>query len=182
MNTWIALLRGVNVLGHGKLPMAELVEVLEKIGLKDVRTYIQSGNVVFRSPGKTAPPLCRKIGKAILASHGFAPHVLVLSVEALRDAVARNPFPSADGNPKSVHLFFLDQPPMEAKLDRIGATKADSEEFALTESVFYLHTPDGFGPSKLAANAERLLGVPATARNWRTVNKILEMAEGPSRP
>ena len=177
MNTWIALLRGINVLGHGKLPMKELVEVLERIGLKKVRTYIQSGNVVFRSRGKTAPPLCKKIGKAIRASHGFEPHVLVLPVEALRDAVARNPFPTADADPKSVHLFFLDQPALDAKLDRIAAMKTGREEFALTESVFYLHTPDGFGPSKLAANAERLLGVPATARNWRTVNKVLEMAE-----
>lgn len=177
MNTWIALLRGVNVLGHGKLPMAELVEVLERMGLADVRTYIQSGNVVFRSRGKTAAPLCKKIGKAILESHGFEPRVLVLPVDAVRDAVARNPFPTADAKPKSVHLFFLAKPATDARLDRIDAVRAGREEYALTDSVFYLHTPDGFGPSKLAANAERLLGVPATARNWRTVNKILAMAE-----
>jgi len=177
MSTWIALLRGVNVLGHRKLPMGELVAELEKLGLSDVRTYIQSGNVVFRSRRKKASALSAQIAKTIRSSHGFEPRVMVLSLEALRDAVARNPYPTADDKPTSVHLFFMDAPPTHPDLEAIEAVRKGREEYVLDGNVFYLRTPDGFGDSKLAQRAERLLGVPATARNWRSVTKILEMAE-----
>ena len=176
MNTWIALLRGINILGRRKLPMGELVAELEKLGLSDVRTYIQSGNGVFRSRRKKASAMSAQIARAIRSSHGFEPQVLVLSLATLREAVAGNPFPSADDEPRTVHLFFLATPPKHADLAAIDAMRSGREQYVLDGNIFYLRTPDGFGNSKLAQSAERLLGVPATARNWRSVNKILEIA------
>lgn len=175
MTTLIALFRGINVSGNNKLPMKELSALLTDMGLHDVQTYIQSGNVVFRSdPGKKAT-LATKITAAIKAQHGFAPHVLVLEAAELKKAMAGNPYPEAVAVPKSLHLFFLDEAPQQPDLNALDAIKTDSERYKLAGKVFYLHTPDGFGTSKLAARAERLLGVPATARNWNTVCKLAEM-------
>ena len=176
MNTWIALLRGINVGGRNRLPMTELVAVLEGIGCEGVKTYIQSGNVVFSRSGFTAPQLAEKIGTAVLNSHGFEPKVCLLTVAELENALAVNPFPGAEDNPKSLHLFFLAETPESPNRESFDAIKADSEDYALVAKVFYLHAPDGIGRSKLAAKAEKLLGVDATGRNWRTATKMLELA------
>ena len=178
MKTYIALLRGINVVGKGLLPMKELVAILESLGSQNVKTYIQSGNAVFRhkaGPAET-PRLVRKISDAILASRAFAPHVLLLDVKGLSKAAAANPFPGAQVEPKSLHLFFLDSAPSKAKLKSLAALQSANEHCELRGSVFYLHAPDGIGRSKLAANVERRLGVTATSRNWRTVCKLLEIA------
>jgi len=177
MNTWIALFRGINVGGHHKLPMKALVSELEKLGLSDVHTYIQSGNAVFRSRAKQASRLADRIAKAIQSSHGFSPHVLVLSLAAFRAAVGECPFAPADADAKTVHLFLLAAPANDPDLGALDAVKAGTEEYVLTEDVFYLHAPDGIGRSKLAERVERSLGVPATARNWRSVTRILALAE-----
>ncbi|HIA16949.1 MAG TPA: DUF1697 domain-containing protein, partial [Dehalococcoidia bacterium] len=95
-------------------------------------------------------------------------------------AIASNPFPQAEEHPNTLHLYFLSEPPHDPDNDALNALKSDSEQFVLTDNVFYLHAPGGIGQSKLAARAERLLGVDATARNWRTVSKIEEMARGVS--
>ena len=109
--------------------------------------------------------------------HGFEPRVLVRTLAELEKAAAGNPFPEADDDPKSLHLFFLAKPAKKPDLKSLGALKTDTERFVLKGRVFYLHTPDGFGTSKLAKRAERLLGVDATARNWRTVKTLLAMAK-----
>jgi uncharacterized protein (DUF1697 family) len=176
VTTRIVLLRGINVVGKRLLPMRELVSVLERDGFEEVRSYIQSGNVVLRSRQGTAAALARRIGALVRGSHGFEPQVLVLSVAELAAAVAANPFAGADDNPKALHLFFLAATPPQPDLEALAALRTGREGFALKARVFYLHTPDGFPGSKLAARAERLLGVAATARNWRTVNKLLEIA------
>jgi uncharacterized protein (DUF1697 family) len=175
MATWIALLRGVGG-GIRPLSMRELTAALEGIGLKDVRTYIQSGNVIFSSP-KAAPRLAGEIERCIEKKFGFHSNTFVLSVDELRRAAANNPFPQADAEPKTLHLFFLAQPPKAPQLDAMNELKAKSEQFALTSKVFYFYAPQGFGISKLAAKAGRLLGVDTTARNWRTVGKLLELAK-----
>ena len=177
MATWVAFLRGINVGGNHILPMKELVALLGKEGLNDVATYIQSGNVVFRCSKATAPALEERIGAAVSKQHGFQPRVLVVSAAELGRAVTANPFPQADADPKQLHLFFLAKKPSSANLDALRELAAGSEAFELIDKVFYLYTPDGFGVSKLAARAERHLGVDATARNWRTVGKVLEMAK-----
>jgi len=176
LNTCIALFRGINVGGSHLLPMKELKAVFEKCGCADVQTYIQSGNVIFRSRVSDAARLEKQLTAAVSSSHGFEPRVLVLSRGELESAAAGNPFPEADENPKSLHLFFLAERPKKPDLKSLEALKAKTERFALKGKVFYLHTPDGFGASKLAQRAERFLGVEATARNWRTVTTLLEMA------
>lgn len=176
MKTWIALFRGINVGGTHKLPMKELRELLESIGCSDVKTYIQSGNAVFRSPVADPSRLATRISKAVATGHGFEPRVLVLSRDELQEAAAANPFAKAAAAvPKSVHLFFLGSSPKDPNLAPLQSVKAATEAFALNGRMFYLHTPDGFGTSKLAERVERLLGVAATARNWRTVTTLLEM-------
>jgi uncharacterized protein (DUF1697 family) len=176
MTTLIALLRGINVGGNNKLPMKDLAALLTGMGLRDVQTYIQSGNVVFRSDLKNKAALAAKITATIESQHGFAPQILLLEAAELKKAMAGNPYPGAESEPKSLHLFFLDEVPSKPDLKALDAIKADNERYKLAGKVFYLHAPDGVGNSKLAARAENLLGVTASARNWNTVCKLAEMA------
>jgi uncharacterized protein (DUF1697 family) len=176
MKTYVALLRGINVGGKGVLPMRELVAILESLGCRSVTTYIQSGNAVFQHQASKASALADKITARIAKSRGFAPRVLVLDEKALAKVVKENPFPEAVAEPKSLHAFFFDAKPAKARLTSLASLQSKTERFELQGRVLYLHAPDGIGRSKLAANIERQLGVPATSRNWRTVCRVLEMA------
>ncbi len=176
METRIALFRGINVGGKNVLPMKELTSMLEDIGAKNVKTYIQSGNAVFQTEEADARLLAHEIRAVTGERHRFEPHVLVLTLEEFEDAVESNPFPEAESEPKTLHLLFLDSSPESPDLGSLENIKGERESFSLNDRVFYLHAPDGIGRSKLAANAEKLLGVPATARNWRTVGKVLALA------
>jgi uncharacterized protein (DUF1697 family) len=187
MNTWIALFRGINVGGNNRLTMQELVTLLEGLGLQRVATYVQSGNAVFDADKGDARGWEKRIAAAVLARHGFEPRVLLIDAKALAAAVTANPYPQADTAHKSLHLFFLAAAPADAATGgaaqrKLDALRANGERFTLKDKVFYLHAPDGVGNSKLAARAEKLLGVDATARNWRTVNEVLRLcaSRGPS--
>ena len=173
----IALFRGINVGGRNSLPMKALSTLLESLGCSDVKTYIQSGNVVFEHPSSESKKLSRDIGAAIDSEFGFLPKVLILTAAELQHAVDDNPFADATTEPKTLHLWFLAGQPKNTDLASIESLKSASESFVLADRVFYLHAPDGIGRSKLAASVEKLLGVATTGRNWRTVNKILEMAQ-----
>jgi uncharacterized protein (DUF1697 family) len=176
MSTYIALFRGINVGGKNSLPMRALVALLEELGVGNIRTYIQSGNAIFQSAENDASQLSRKISAEIKKHHGFEPHVLLLSLEELEKAMGDNPFPDAETEPGSLHLGFLASVPENPDLEKLESIKTESERFHLKGSVFYLHAPEGIGRSRLAASAEKLLGVPMTDRNWRTVCKLREMA------
>lgn len=176
LTTYIALLRGINVGGNNKLPMRDLAALLEGLGLRNVKTYIQSGNVVFQSEGGAAAALSAAITDAIRQSHGFAPYVLILDSAALAAAVAANPFPEGEAEPKSLHLFFMDSVPRAYDADAIERVKAPSERYRLIGQVFYLHAPEGIGRSKLAETVGRGWGVNITARNWRTVSEVMALA------
>lgn len=177
MKTYIALFRGINVGGNNTLPMKELVAVLEGLGSRNVKTYIQSGNVVFVSQEKDTSGLSSKIRVEIKQRRGFEPHVLLLELEDLEKVVKKNPFPEAETDPKALHAGFLASVPENPNLKTLESLKQGDERFQLIDKVFYLYAPEGIGRSKLAAKAERLLGVPMTDRNWRTVCKIREMAK-----
>ncbi len=177
MSTWVALLRGVNVVGKHVLPMHNLIALFEREGCEGARTYIASGNVVFRSPRSLASRLPTRIAAAISRSRGFAPRVLVRSAAELASAVARNPFAAAVENPKSLHLYFLARVPKSPDLDALSRLASGREAFALQGRFLYLHTPDGFAESKLRSRVERFMGVDATARNWRTVTALNAMAQ-----
>lgn len=175
MHTIIALLRGINVGGRNKLPMRELKAMLAEIGLLEVQTYIQSGNVVFQTDRTDLSNLAAEIGTAVGERHGFVPKILLLRLAELATAVSHNPFPTAEENHKTLHFYFLESIPANPDLALLESLKTESEQFALIGTVFYLHAPDGIGRSKLAEKVERALGVAATARNWRTVSKMLAL-------
>jgi uncharacterized protein (DUF1697 family) len=176
MNTMIMLLRGINVGGKNILRMAELRAVLQEIGLEQVKTYIQSGNVVFQSAKNDRDGLVEEISMAIEKSHGLNPQILLLTVGEWQEAMAANPFPEGESEPKNLHLFFLASIPDNPDFGKLEALEAESEQFQLIDHVFYLYAPEGIGRSKLATSVEKALGVPVTARNWRTVEKIMDMA------
>lgn len=177
LKTWIALLRGINVVGRRTLLMKDLAALFERGGFESVRTYIQSGNVVFQSARGSARTLAAKIGALILKSSGFEPHVIVLSVAELAAAVSANPFPQAAADHKSLHLFFLAARPARPDLAALARLKAGREAFELKGAVFYLYTPHGFPQCALHDKVERFLGVAATGRNWRTANQLLLMSQ-----
>lgn len=177
MATWIALLRGINVGGNNRLPMAALGAIIEAAGGRDARTYIQSGNAAFEADADRAPSaLGAAIRDAIRAGHGFTPHVLLRDAAYLQRIVDGNPYPEAAGAPKTLHVFFLDAAPLSPDLAGLEGVRSGGEAFVLDGDALYLHAPEGIGRSKLAVKAERLLGVPATARNWATVTALLEVA------
>ena len=176
-DTFIALLRGVNVGGAHSVLTKDLVRLLESMGLSNVKTYIQSGNAVFQVHPTKAAGLCEKIKTRIQRDHGFAPEVILLRLAELKRAIAANPYPGADSDPKALHLTFLAStagPPDWAALECL---RKESEQYALKGRVLYFYAPEGVGKSKLFSRLEQLLGVPVTARNWRTACKILELAQ-----
>jgi len=177
VKTYVALFRGINVGGRHALPMRELKLLMEQAGCVDVQTYIQSGNAVFRSAAAGDDRLARQLTASIFKTRGFEPRVLVLTIAELNAAAAANPYPDACANPSTLHLIFLAERAKKPDLKAMEALKSKSERFALDGRTLYLHTPDGFGVSKLAPRVERLLGVEATARNWRTVQALLSLAD-----
>ena len=171
----IALLRGVNVGGAGRLPMAGLRALLADLGCAHPATYIQSGNAVFRSAAP-ADELATAIEEAIAARFGFRPPVFLRDLAAIEATLAACPFTPAKGAEKTVHFFFLDRPAPQADLAALAALKAPDEAFALTEAVFYLSAPSGIGRSRLAAGCGRHFGTAVTARNLRSVLAIADLA------
>jgi uncharacterized protein (DUF1697 family) len=177
LKIYIALFRAINVGGKNSLPMKELIAVLEDLGARNAKTYIQSGNAVFVSPEKDTLQLSNKIRSEIKKRRGFEPHVLLLELEDIERVIRKNPFPEAATDPTTLHAGFLASVPEKPNLKTLESLRSESERFQLIDKVFYLHAPEGIGRSKLAANAEKLLGAPMTDRNWRTVCKIREMAQ-----
>ena len=179
MPTHVALLRGINLGPHKRVPMPTLRAVVAALGHTDVATYIASGNVVFTAgPGGAS---AAELEAAIADGCGVTCRVVVLTCAELARAVADNPYPD-EPDPKRVHAFFLvDEPGPDAR-EHLAATrqrlgdKVGRDEAAIVGRVLYLHTPDGFGRSELAAALSRPRGpVEGTARNWATVTKLLAM-------
>lgn len=175
MGLRVALLRGVNVSGAGKLPMAEFRALLGGMGLGAVRTYIQSGNAVFDSD-RPAAELEAAIRDSVAAQFGFAPETFVLTAEEIGAALTDHPFGEAD--PKFVHVCFLRETPVldEAAL-RALALPGDGWHVGTRRVT--LHTPGGYGTSKLAERLPRLLPKPMTARNLRSIAALVEMIAHP---
>ncbi len=169
----VALLRGVNVGGRNKLPMKALVEVLDSIGCKNVRTYIQSGNVVF--DGAISG---EAISDAVARKFKFRPSAFVISATKFLKVMKRCPFQhEADTNPKSVHLLFVSAMPGQEIINALNDLKSPRETLATGENVLYLHSPDGLAASKIAEKADRKLKTGVTARNWNTICALAEMTK-----
>lgn len=177
MKTHILLLRGINVGGKNKLPMRDLVVILEGLDLHSVKTYIQSGNAVFQSTRNDLSTLSTEIGAAIEQNHGFNPQVFILDIDTLQEAAAANPFPEAEAEPKTLHFFFLDRSLSDSELDKLDKLKKENEHYQLINRVLYLHAPDGISRSKFAeALSKKRSDMTITARNYRSVSKILDLA------
>ena len=160
------------------LRMDALRSMHETLGLSEVRTYIQSGNVVFQTKLKDPASVGRKLEDAIEKSHGFRPAVVIRTGEELRGVVARNPFAGRPGiEPNKLVVSFLTARPDAAAAERLRAIKAAPEELHLVDRELYIYFPDGMGRSKLPAMLDKAFKVPGTARNWNTVTKLLAMAE-----
>lgn len=168
----VALLRGVNVGGHNKVPMAQLRQTVESIGATNVATYIQSGNVVLTSP-LSAQQLRAALERVIAEQLGVNPTVMTRTADELAAVVEQTPYPEAADN--TVHIAFLHEPPGDATIERLHAIETGDETLAVRGREIYLHLPKGLGRSKLADEMGRQLKQPTTMRNWRTVNKLLEM-------
>lgn len=170
MQTWIALLRGINVGGKHIVPMKELIRLMEANGFSEVKTYIQSGNVVFQHAERKEV----EIAGLIEENFGFRPSVFVLSKDELQKASAQNPYDPDTG--KAVHFFFFKEEPKDVDQDLLKSLKADSEAYKLVDKVFYLHAPNGIGRSRLVAKLHKVFpGTVITARNLNTINKLLGM-------
>ncbi len=172
MRVRVALLRGVNVSGAGTLPMAEVRAMLAGQGLGRVAIYIQSGNAVFESDLGT-PELEAMIRAAVFARFGFAPETFVLGEDEIAAALTDHPF--ADADPKLVHVVFLRETPAPDEA-ALRALALPGDGWHIGPRRFTLHTPGGFGTSKLAEKLPRLLSGPMTARNLRTVAALQAMA------
>jgi uncharacterized protein (DUF1697 family) len=175
----ISLLRAVNVTGYNKVKMDALRELYESLGLRGAQTYIQSGNVVFKTDAKDLVRLQKRIQDAIEKSYGFRPGVVLRSSAELKDVVRRNPFAKRSGiEPNRLVVSFLTgEPDVESK-QKIAQIKVGPEELVLDGRELYIYYTGGIGSSKLTpAVIERALKVPGTARNWNTVTKLLAMAE-----
>jgi uncharacterized protein (DUF1697 family) len=174
----IALLRGINLGPNRRVAMADLRALCEKLGYEDVRTYVQSGNVVLTSKGSPRT-VERELERAIAAELGVETDVVVRTRDELDDVVAHNPFPQAAAeDPKRLQVSFLSGKADAAFVRELARQDFGSEEFTVTGREIYAWHPDGMQRSKLArALGDKRLGVTATARNWNTVTKLLAMAD-----
>jgi len=176
MTAYIALLRGINVGGHKAVPMARLTEIVAAAGGADVRTYIQSGNVVF-AHGAGEPALQADLEQQIADEFGFAVPVVLRTAAEMAGVVDGNPYPGVE--PTKLLVAFLAEPPPVELVDGIDRAPFGAEEFTVEGRQVYLHLPGGAGRSKLVpALGRTLLKAPATTRNWRTVETLLAMAAG----
>jgi uncharacterized protein (DUF1697 family) len=179
MAVLISLLRAINVGGNNMIRMEALREIYGTLGLRDIQTYLQSGNVVFRAPGTGLAQLPRKIETAIEKAMGFRPTVIVRTPAELREVIARNPFAAREGiHPGKLLVTFLGSDPASDASEKLGAIPPAPEEFHLHGRELYIYFPNGMGrPTLKLPLLDRAVGTPGTGRNWNTVTKLLEIAE-----
>ena len=179
MPVLVSMLRGVNLGLHNRIKMDDLRALYESLKLENPRSYVQSGNVIFRTKERNGPQLAKKIQGAIQKKFGCCPEVILRTPDEMRKAIAANPFPERTRlEPAKVLVTFLAaQPPREAEAS-LEKLKRFPEELHLNGRELYIYFPNGAGKSKLPWSAvDKLLTVTGTARNWNSVQAMLEIAE-----
>ncbi len=172
---YVALLRGVNVGGKNKLPMAELRNIFTAAGCSAAQTYIQSGNVVFEAAPGLAEGLPEIVAQAIRQRFGYDTAVVVRSGEELRQVAASNPFDTS-GDPRFLQVAFLEDTPSAEAVSRLDPERSPPDAFAVRGNNVYLHYPNGVARSRLTNEyLAAQLQTASTMRNWRTVLTLLEM-------
>jgi uncharacterized protein (DUF1697 family) len=179
MNTYIALLRGINVSGQKLIKMAHLKEVFETMPFGRVRTYIQSGNVLFESDDRNTDELCVRIESKLKEVYGFDVSVVIRSVGDLDAVIARNPFPVDTFKVgEKLYVSFLSKEPAAEAMEKLMSYRSEADDFQIIGREVYLLSRQGYGKSLISNNfVEKKLGVIATTRNWETVNKLAVMGK-----
>jgi uncharacterized protein (DUF1697 family) len=179
MNTYIALLRGINVSGQKTIRMTDLKQLVESMGFQQVVTYVQSGNVVFQAVDENPARLETAIRAEIQRVFGFEVAVLIRTAADLQRVAAANPFVQRPESPVGLYVTFLAQRPPQAVLNQLKVPLAELDEYVMGDQEIFLYCPGGYGRTKLSNTFfERKLKMPATTRNWKTVCTLLEMARG----
>ena len=168
---WLALLKGVNVGGHNKVKMADLKAALTTAGIGDVRTYIQSGNVLGRT--EHAAEFAETLMRILDENFDIQTDAAILGADDVTRALANIPFDEPE--PKKVHLYFSPHSVPPPAMDKLTAKATQGEGVAFIEDVLYLHTPNGMGTSKLPQQIVKMWPAPVTARNLNTMRKLQEM-------
>jgi uncharacterized protein (DUF1697 family) len=174
------MLRGVNVGGHNMIKMDALRALYESLKLRNPQTYIQSGNIVFQTEASDLPKLAKKIEDAIKRQFGFRPPVILRTASELRDAIARNPFEKRPGiDPAKLLVAFLTADPAPEARYKLLAIECEPEELRFSGRELYIYFPNGQGRAALKwAHVDKALKLAYTGRNWNSVTKLLEIAEG----
>jgi uncharacterized protein (DUF1697 family) len=182
MIIYISMLRGINVGGHKKVKMVELKSLYESLGFNDVKTYIQSGNIIFKTNNKcdSSSELIKKIELTIKEVYGFEVHVFIRSISELERIINNNPFIELDTS--KLHITFLSDHPTNIHIKEINKVKNETEKYFFSDKEIYLFLPKGYGRTKLSNDFfEKKLSVNATTRNWRTINNLLNIAKSLSK-
>lgn len=181
MTSHLALLRGVNVSGKNALRMADLRDSMARLGFEGVQTYLQSGNIVFRTATSDTAQLANTIQSSIAQDFGLEVPVLVLSAQELDGIANANPlWPDSGGEESLLHCTFLFRPVSTVAFQTLKLPVAEGERAVLVEQAVFLHCPHGYGKTKLNNSYfERVLGGPATTRNWRTVLALQGICSAP---
>jgi len=176
--TYVALLRGINLGAKKRVSMPDLRALFTSLGADDVTTYVQSGNVVFKSAEGSAK-LIAAIERRIRRDLGLTVTVLLRTKPQLTKVVAGNPFAKRVKDPTKLHVTFLAEKPERSHIRGLDPKHGAPDEFRVVGLEVYLHCPNGYGRSKLTnAYFEKELGVAATTRNWKSVTKLAELAGG----
>jgi uncharacterized protein (DUF1697 family) len=179
--TYLALLRGINVGGKNKLPMKDLIGIFTAAGCADVRTYIQSGNVLFKATAILAAELPDRIAARIAEQFGYRTPVVLRTAAELADVVADNPFLKQGGDEDLLHVLFLSSLPSPELISSLDHGRSPPDTFLVKGREVYLQLPNGVARSKLTnAYFDSKLKTTSTGRNWRTVNTLLELMNGSS--
>ena len=180
MKKYISLLRGINVSGQKKIKMVDLKSIYESLGFANVKTYIQSGNVVFESSISDVKKLKRKTEQKVEKIFGFPVSVIIRSNKEFKRIIHCNPFIGNDKteDDSKFHITFLTKVPAESAAETVRQSAEKPEALEIRGKEVYLYCPNGYGRTKLSNSfLERKLGVTATTRNWKTVKKLYNLTQ-----
>lgn len=175
---YIALLRGINIGRKNRVKMADLKEFFELMDFKNTRTYLQSGNVIFEHNLDNTEKIASEIEKGLIKTYEFPVNVIVMTKNELKDVINNNPFINEDNvEIDKLHVIFLQEIPNKEIVSDLDMKKSENEKFKIIGKEIYLYLPNGYAKTKLNNNIfEKKLNTIATTRNWKTVNKLLELA------